>query len=152
MASNHKKKMSKIIDYLLDFPYRKLFGVWGILVISLAVIVIFIIKFIIGIDSVAINPKNCKLSVWDSPYLVFHQDRILKNTSSSLRNALMENQRILRHIDDGVNPFKSSTDGNITRARKINNKKFVWTNMIKNKRRENLSIIKCLGKLRAYKF
>ena len=141
-----------MIDHILDFPYRKLFGVRGLLIIFSIIIFIFIVKLIVGIGTVTLNPKDCKLSVWDTPYLVFHQDRILKNTSSSLRNALMENQRVLRHIDDGINPFQSSTDGNIKRGRKINNKKFLWTTMVKNKRRENLSIIKCLGKLRTYKF
>ncbi|MBH68865.1 MAG: hypothetical protein CMM58_10975 [Rhodospirillaceae bacterium] len=152
MVSDGESKLSKIVDKILDFPYRKLFGLRGQLAIFSAILIILIIKFIAGINTVALEPKSCKLSVVDSAYLIFHKENILKNSSTLFRTSLMENQRILRHIDDGINPFKSSTDGNVKRARKINRNKFLWRNMVKRLRKENLSIIRCLGKLRTYKF
>ena len=56
------------------------------------------------------------------------------------------------YIADGINPYESSTDGNIKRARKINRKKFFWKTAVERTRKENLSIIRCLGKLKNYKF
>ena len=141
-----------MIDRILDFPYRKLFGVRGQLVIFSTILIVLIIKFIAGINSVALDPKSCRLSTIDSPYLLFHKEHILKNTSTLLRTSLIENQRILRHIADGINPFESSTDGNVKRARKINRKKFLWRTMVKRLRKDNLSIIRCQGKLKTYKF
>jgi hypothetical protein len=65
---------------------------------------------------------------------------------------MRENQIMLRHINDGINPFESATDGNVRRSRKINRDKFMWKTMAKRLVRENKAIIKCLGKLPRYKF
>ena len=152
MPKKSKGDAQKLIDRILDFPYRKLFGVRGQITIGTIVVFVFIIKFFSGIDTVMLDAKTCKVSIWDTPYLLFHKERILKNTASNLREKFLENQRIARHIDDGINPFKSATDGNIKRARKINPNKFVWKTMVQRVRKENLSIIRCLGKLKNYRF
>ena len=65
---------------------------------------------------------------------------------------MRKNQIMLRQINDGINPFESSTDGNVKRARKINRDKFFWKTMGKRLVKENQAIIKCLGKLPRYKF
>jgi hypothetical protein len=142
----------KLIDLILEFQYGKLFGQAGIVVITVSIIIFLIVKFLVGINTVILNPKTCKISNWDVAYLIFHKQQILRNTSLVFQSSLRENQVVLRHINDGVNPFKSSTDGNITRARKIKKSKFMWKSMAKRLTKENLAIIKCLAKLPKYKF
>ena len=152
MSRERKGDAPRLIDRILDFPYRKLFGIRGQITIGTILVLALVIKFFSGISTVALDFKPCKLSLWDTPYLLFHKERILKNTASSLREKFLENQRIVRHINDGINPYESSTDGNIKRARKINRKKFFWKTAVERTRKENLSIIRCLGKLKNYKF
>ena len=152
MPQKSKGDAPKLIDRILDFPYRKLFGVRGQITIGTIVVLVLIVKFFSGINSFMLDEKTCSVSFWEKPYLLFHKDKILKNTASNLRQKFLENQRIARHIDDGINPFASTTDGNIKRARRINPNKFVWKTMVQRVRKENLSIIRCLGKLKNYKF
>ena len=152
MPVKPNKDKPKLIDLILEFQYGKLFGRMGILVITVAIVMFLTIKFLMGINTVALDPKTCKISNWDVAYLVFHKQQILRNTSLLFQNSLRENQAVLRHINDGINPFKSSTDGNITRARKIKKSKFMWKSMAKRLTKENLAIIRCLAKLPKYKF
>ena len=109
-------------------------------------------EFFLGIETVRLDPKTCELSNWDIAYLLFHKKTILKNTSTSFQKSMRKNQIMLRQINDGINPFESSTDGNVKRARKINRDKFFWKTMGKRLVKENQAIIKCLGKLPRYKF
>ena len=148
MAVKPKKNGTpKLLELVLEFPYRKLFGRSGKIIIASSIVI-----FLITIDTVRLDPKTCKLSYWDIPYLMFHKKQILRNSSISFQKSMRENQITLRHINDGINPFKSKKDGNVTRARKINRDKFMWKSMGRRLVRENQEIIKCLGKLPRYKF
>ena len=80
MPQKSKGDAQKLIDRILDFPYRKLFGVRGQIIIGTIVVFVFLIKFFSGIDTVMLDAKTCKVSLWDTPYLLFHKERILKNT------------------------------------------------------------------------
>ena len=152
MAVKPKTDKPKLLDKMLELPYRKLFGRTGKIVIASSLVIFLITKFFLGIETVRLDPKTCKLSNWDIAYLLFHKKTILKNTSTSFQKAMRKNQIMLRQINDGINPFESSTDGNVKRARKINRDKFFWKTMGKRLVKENQAIIKCLGKLPRYKF
>ncbi|MBT4354108.1 MAG: hypothetical protein HOD13_06050 [Rhodospirillaceae bacterium] len=153
MAVKPKKNGTpKLLELVLEFPYRKLFGRTGKIIIASSIVIFLITNFFLGIDTVRLDPKTCKLSHWDIPYLMFHKKQILRNSSISFQKSMRENQVTLRHINDGINPFKSKKDGNVTRARKINRDKFMWKSMGRRLVRENQEIIKCLGKLPRYKF
>ena len=152
MAIKPKTDKPKLLDKILEFPYRKLYGRTGKIVIASSLLIFLGSKFFLGIETVRLDPKTCKLSNWDMAYLLFHKKKILSNTSKSFQKSMRENQIMLRHINDGINPFESSTDGNVRRARKINRDKFFWKTMGKRLVRENQAIIKCLGKLPRYKF
>ena len=105
MSRERKGDAPRLIDRILDFPYRKLFGIRGQITIGTILVLALVIKFFSGISTVSLDFKTCKLSLWDAPYLLFHKERILKNTASSLREKFLENQRIVRHINDGINPY-----------------------------------------------
>ena len=75
MPKKSKGDAQKLIDRILDFPYRKLFGVRGQITIGTIVVFVFIIKFFSGIDTVMLDAKTCKVSIWDTPYLLFHKER-----------------------------------------------------------------------------
>ena len=134
-----------MIDRILDYPYRRLFGLRGQLVIGSVILLALVTKFFTGIDSVTLDPMSCALSGFDHVYKPFHKDRILANTRVALSKLMVEKQTILRQVNDGRNPFPSVTDGNIVRARKIDKNKFFWRSYIANLKKENLAIVKCLS-------
>jgi len=152
MAIKPKTDKPTLLDKILEFPYKKLFGRTGKIVIASSLVIFLGAKFFLGIETVRLDPQTCKLSNWDIAYLLFHKKKILKNTSTSFQKSMRKNQIMLRQINSGINPFESSTDGNVRGARKINRDKFFWKTMGKRLVRENQAIIKCLGQLPRYKF
>ena len=152
MAVKPKTDKPTLIDRILELPYKKLFGRTGKIVIASSLVIFLGAKFFLGIETVRLDPQTCKVSNWDIAYLLFHKKKILKNTSTSFQKSMRKNQIMLRQINDGINPFESSTDGNVRGARKINRDKFFWKTMGKRLVRENQAIIKCLGQLPRYKF
>ena len=105
MAIKPKTDKPKLLDKILEFPYRKLFGRTGKIVIVSSLVIFLGIKFFLGIATVRLDPKTCKLSNWDVAYLLFHKKKILSNTSKSFQKSMRENQIMLRHINDGINPL-----------------------------------------------
>tara|TARA_B100000459_G_C8564257_1_gene195469 strand:+ start:90 stop:548 length:459 start_codon:yes stop_codon:yes gene_type:complete len=152
MAIKPKTDKPTLLDKILEFPYKKLFGRTGKIVIASSLVIFLGAKFFLGIETVRLDPQTCKLSNWDIAYLLFHKKKILQNTSTSFQKSMRKNQIMLRQINSGINPFESSTDGNVRGARKINRDKFFWKTMGKRLVRENQAIIKCLGQLPRYKF
>ena len=78
MHQKSKGDAKKLIDRILDFPYRKLFGVRGQITIGTIVVLVLIVKFFSGINTVMLDAKTCSVSFWDTPYLLFHKEQILK--------------------------------------------------------------------------
>ena len=142
----------QLIDRILDYPYRKLFGLKGQLVIASVIVVVLVIKFITGIYTVTLNPVTCELAWFNSAYKLFHKERILTNTRVELNKLLIEKQTMLRDINDGRNPFHSTSDGNVYRARKINKNKFFWKSHVANLKKQSGAIGKCQNRLRNYRF
>ncbi len=141
-----------LMNRLIDFPYQKLFGRRGQIIIASIFFLFLIVKFVTGLNSVSLQPESCKLSFIDLPYALFHQDRIISNTRISFQTKLIQNQTKLRQINDGRSPFRSVTDGNTVRARKINTDKFVWRALRTTLKNENHALAKCLGRLSNYQF
>ena len=104
MAVKSKTDKPKLLDKILELPYRKLFGRTGKIVIASSLVIFLITKFFLGIETVRLDPKTCKLSNWDIAYLLFHKKTILKNTSTSFQKSMRKNQIMLRQINDGINP------------------------------------------------
>lgn len=148
----HRPREPKLIDKILDYPYGKLFGLRGQLVIGSVIIVVLVIRFFTGISTVTLDPLTCKLAWADEVYELFHKQRILLNTRYELNRLLAEKQTALRQINDGRSPFSSPSDGNVVRAKKINKDKFFWRSYANNLRKENTAIIKCMGRLPTYRF
>ncbi|MDA0340329.1 MAG: hypothetical protein O3B74_01880 [Proteobacteria bacterium] len=139
-------------DRILDYPYGKLFGWVGQLVIASVVLVGLVVKFITGIDSVALDMRTCELAWYDGVYKPFHKDRILANTRRDLNKLMVEKQTMLYQINLGRNPYASSTDGNVVGGRKINKDKFFWKASAENLKKDRLAIGNCLRRLPAYDF
>ena len=78
MHQKSKGDAKKLIDRILDFPYRKLFGIRGQITIGTIIVLVLIVKFFSGIHTVMLDTKTCKVSFWDTPYLLFHKEKILK--------------------------------------------------------------------------
>ena len=151
-TSRRRAPKPKLIDRILNYPYRKLFGLKGQLVIASVIVIVLVIKFITGIYTVTLNPISCELAWLDSVYKLFHKERILTNTGVELNKLLIEKQTMLRDINDGRNPFHSTSDGNVYRARKINKNKFFWKSHAANLKKQSGAISKCISRLRNYRF
>lgn len=141
-----------MIDRILDYPYGGLFGLKGQLVIALVILIGLAVKFVVGINTVALNPLSCELAWVDGVYKVFHKDDILANTRRDLNKLMTEKQTLIYQVNSGRNPYASATDGNVRNARKINKNKFFWVAFLANLRKEHLAIGNCLRKLPNYDF
>ena len=135
----------KLIDRILDYPYGRLFGWKGQLVIALVVLIGLSVKFVVGINTVALDPMTCKLAWSDGVYKIFHQDRILANTRRDLNVLMREKQTLIYQVNSGRNPYASSTDGNVVNSRKINKNKFFWKSFLANTKKERLAIGNCFA-------
>lgn len=142
----------ELIDRILEFQYRKLFGLKGQMIIASVVVFGLIVKFVVGIGSVSLDPLTCELAWYDGVYKLLHKERILTNTRRDLSKLLVEKLTIARRINAGRNPFPSVTDGNVVGGRKINKDKFFWRAYIANLNKERTAISKCLGRLPYYRF
>lgn len=147
-----RRDAPKLIDRILDFPYRKLFGLTGQLVIASVVLIGLVVKFIVGINTVTLDPLTCELAWVDSVYKPFHKQRILANTRRELSRLLAEKQTALWQINDGRNPFPSTNSGNVAGAKRINKDKFFWRSYAANLKKEHLAISNCLRRLPTYTF
>jgi hypothetical protein len=145
-----RRAKPKLIDRILDYPYGKLFGLKGQLVIALVVVIGLTLKFVLGINTVALDPLTCELAWSDGVYKVFHKENILANTRRDLNKLMTEKQTLIYQVNSGRNPYASSTDGNVRNSRKINKNKFFWKSFLANLKKERLAIGGCLRKLPNY--
>lgn len=142
-----------LIDRILDFPYRRLFGPRGQLVIATVVVLLLAVKFITGVQSVTLDPLTCELAWADRVYKPFHQQRILANTRRELSDLLAEKQKAMWAIQAGRNPFPAAADGNVAGGqRRINKDKFFWRSYAANLEKERAAISACLRRLPTYRF
>lgn len=136
----------------MDYPYARLFGWKGQLVIASVVLIGLAVKFVVGINTVTLDPMSCQLAWSDGVYKLFHKERILANTRHELNALMREKQTLIYQVNSGRNPYASSTDGNVVNSRKINKNKFFWKSFLKNLKKERLAIGNCLRQLPNYKF
>lgn len=141
-----------LIDRILDFPYRRLFGRTGRLVIAGVVLVLLAVKFVTGIDTVGLDPATCELAWADKVYQPFFKARILANSRRDLSQQLADKQATLWQIKAGRNPFPSDSGGNVARVRTINPDKFFWRSYASNLESEIAAISDCLRRLPTYRF
>jgi len=151
-ARQRARDKPKVIDRILDFPYRKLFGLSGQLTIASFVLVILVVKFVTGINTVTLDPMTCELAWVDTVYKPFHKQRILANTQSELTKLMAEKQTALWQINAGRNPFPSTGNGNVAGAKRINKDKFFWRSYAVNLEKERVAISTCLRRLPTYSF
>jgi hypothetical protein len=147
-----RRAKPKLIDRILDYPYGRLFGLKGQLVIALVILIGLAVKFVVGINTVSLDPMTCQLAWSDGVYKIFHKDQILVNTRRELNKLMTEKQTLIYQVNSGRNPYESTTDGNVRNARKINKNKFFWKSFLANLKKERLAVGNCLGKLPNYKF
>jgi hypothetical protein len=149
----HRRRMkASLTNRILDYPYGRLFGWKGRLVIASVVLIGLAVKFVVGINTVTLDPMSCKLAWSDGVYKIFHKERILANTRRDLNALMREKQTLIYQVNSGRNPYASSTDGNVVNARKINKDKFFWKSFLENLKKERLAIGNCLRQLPNYKF
>jgi hypothetical protein len=142
----------KMIDRILDYPYGNLFGWKGQIVIASVILIGLVVKFVVGINTVALDPMTCELAWSDGVYKIAHKDRILVNTRRDLNKLMTEKQTLIYQVNSGRNPYASATDGNVRNSRKINKNKFFWKSFLANLKKERLAIGNCLRKLPNYNF
>lgn len=147
-----RRAKPKLIDRILDYPYARLFGWKGQLVIASVVLIGLAVKFVVGINTVTLDPMSCQLAWSDGVYKLFHKERILANTRNELNALMREKQTLIYQVNSGRNPYASSTDGNVVNSRKINKNKFFWKSFLENLKKERLAIGNCLRQLPNYKF
>lgn len=147
-----RRAKPKMIDRVLDYPYGRLFGLKGQLVIALVVVIGLAVKFVVGINTVTLDPMTCELAWTDGVYKIMHKDQILANTRRELNKLMTEKQTLIYQVNSGRNPYASSTDGNVRNSRKINKNKFFWKSFLANLKKERLAVGNCLGKLPNYDF
>jgi hypothetical protein len=148
-----RRRMKRgLTDRVLDYPYGRLFGLKGKMVIAAVVVLGLIAKFLVGINSVALDPLTCELAWTDGGYKILHKERILANTRRDLNRLMTEKQTLIYQVNSGRNPYHSSTDGNVVNARKINKNKFFWKSFLANLKKERLAVGSCLRKLPNYNF
>jgi hypothetical protein len=150
--ARRRRVKPKLIDRILDYPYERMFGLKGRLVIAAVIFIGVAVKLVVGINTVTLDPMTCELAGIDSVYKIFHKDRILANTRRDLNKLMTEKQTLIYQVNSGRNPYESSTDGNVRNARKINKNKFFWKSFLANLKKERLAIGSCLGKLSNYDF
>lgn len=142
-----------LTDRILDFPYRKLFGPRGRLVIASAVVLLLAVKFVTGIQSVTLDPLTCELAWVDRVYEPLHEQRILANTRREFSDLLAEKQKALWAIQAGRNPLPAAAEGNVAGGeRRINKDKFFWRTYAANLEKERVAISACLRRLPTYRF
>jgi len=141
-----------LIDRILNFPYRRLFGTRGRLVIAAVVLTVLGGRFVTGIGSVTLDPATCRLAWADNVYRLFHQDRILANTQRELTRLLAEKQTALWAVNAGRDPFPSKGEGNVATVKRIDNSKFFWRAYAANLEKDRVAIGDCLRRLPGYRF
>lgn len=137
----------KLIDRILDYPYRRLFGLKGKLVITAIVLIGLVAKFVAGINTVTVDPMTCELSWADEIYRVTHKQRVVANSQRDLSRMIGEKQTVLWAIQAGRDPFPSEAGGNVARIQRIDKDKFFWRSYAGNLEKEILAISACLQRL-----
>ena len=151
-ASRRGLRKPELIDRILSFPYRRLFGLKGCLVIAAAVAMTAGSRFVAGIGTVTLDPATCRLAWADHVYRPFHEQRILANTQRDFNRLLAEKQTALWAINAGRDPFPSKGGGNVATVEGIDNGKFFWRAYAANLEKERAAISDCLRRLPAYRF
>lgn len=146
------RRKPRLIDRIVDFPYRRLFGLKGCAVLAAVVLVVLGVRFVTGIATVTLDPMTCELAWTDAPYRLFHEQQILANTRRELPRLLAEKQTALWAIRAGRDPFASKADGNVARIKRIDKDKFFWRSYAENLEKQRAAIGECLHRLPAYRF
>ena len=142
----------RLIDRIVDYPYRRLFGVTGCTVIVLAILAVTAVRYAVGVSTVTLDPRTCELAWTDAPYKLFHQQGILENTRRELGRLTAEKQKVLWDIQAGRDPFPSKGDGNVARIKRIDNDKFFWRAYAQNLEKDLAAMGECLRRLPTYRF
>ncbi len=142
----------KLIDRIVDYPYRRLFGVKGCTVIALVVLATVAIRYVVGIATVTLDPATCELAWTDAPYKLAHKERILENTRREFSRIVAEKQTALWAIQAGRDPFPSKGDSNVARIKRIDQDKFFWRAYAQNLQTEIAAMSDCLRRLPGYRF
>ncbi|MEQ9329812.1 hypothetical protein [Thalassobaculum sp.] len=142
----------RLIDRIVDYPYRRLFGVTGCTVIVLVILAITVARYAFGIATVTLDPRTCELAWKDAPYKLFHKEGILENTRRELGRLTAEKQKVLWDIQAGRDPFPSKGDGNVARIKRIDNDKFFWRAYAQNLEKDLAAMGECLHRLPTYRF
>lgn len=137
-----------LIDRVLDYSIEKMFGLKGRLVIVIGLVV----KLVVGINTVTLDPIMCKLAGINNVYRVFHNDRILAKTLYNFNKLMTEKQTLIYQVNSGRSPYEASTDGNVHNEHKINKNIYFWKPFLANLKKKCLAIAFCLGKLPNYDF
>ena len=143
---------TRLIDRILDFPYRRLFGLTGSVVMASVVVVALGTRFAIGIATVTLQPSTCTLAWADNVYRPFHEHRILANTQRELPRLLAEKQTALWAVNAGRDPFPAKGTGNVASAQRIDKDKFFWRAYAANLEKDIVAISDCLRRLPTYRF
>ena len=141
-----------MIDRVLDYPYRRLFGVKGCLVIASMVVAALGVRYATGLATVTLEPTSCELAWTDTAYRLFHKERILANTQREFPRLLAETQTALWAVNAGRDPFPSKTAGNVAAPKRIDKDKFFWRSYAINLEKERVAIGDCLRRLPTYRF
>lgn len=142
----------RLIDRIVDYPYRRLFGIKGCTVIAMLVLTVVAVRYAVGIATVTLQPMTCDLAWTDAPYKPFFKERILENTRRELGRMTGEKQKVLWAIQAGRDPFPSKSDGNVARIKRIDNSKFFWRAYAQNLEKELAAMSACLHRLGTYRF
>lgn len=142
----------RLIDRIVDYPYRRLFGVTGCTVIVVAILTIVAVRYVVGVATVTLDPATCELAWTDAPYKPFVKERILENTRRELSRQIAEKQKALWDIRAGRDPFPSKSNGNVARVKRIDNGKFFWRSYAENLEKQVAAMGACLHRLPAYRF
>ena len=142
----------RLIDRIVDYPYRRLFGVKGCTVIALVVLAAVATRYVTGIATVTLDPMTCELAWTDAPYKLFHKQQVLDNTRRALGPMIAEKQTALWAIRAGRDPFPSKGSGNVATVKRIDKDKFFWRSYAENLEKQRLAISDCLRRLDGYRF
>jgi|OM-RGC.v1.021554069 hypothetical protein len=137
----------KLIDRILDYPYSRLFGLKGKLVIVAIVLIGLVVKFVTGINTVTVDPTTCELGWADEIYRVTHKQRVVANSQRELGRLTGEKQTVLWAIQAGRDPFPSKAGGNVARIQRIDKDKFFWRSYAGNLEKDLAAISACLQRL-----
>ena len=64
--ARRRRVKPKLIDWILDYPYERMFCLKGRLVIAAVIVIGLAVKLVVGINTVTLDPMTCELAGIDS--------------------------------------------------------------------------------------